>query len=124
MSVRNPATGNGDEMGCLLITECLASTCLPLIEQHGLDSSRSISLPHIANGLVRHVEGLSDIAIAPTLIAFEQHPRTSQRSCIGFAASHKHFQMRSFVFAEVDRSRLFHGVAPVFPQLITNIKLD
>ncbi len=54
----------------------------------------------------------------------EQHPCTHQGACIGFAASHKHFSMCSFVTASVDRSRSFHENFSLFPQLLTTIKLD
>jgi hypothetical protein len=63
-------------------------------------------------------------APAPAGIAFEQHVRSRQGVRIGFASSYKHLHMRSFIFAEVERGRSFHGTSPVFPQLITILKLD
>jgi hypothetical protein len=101
MSIRDLAARDRHEVGCLPICQRLAAAFLPFVREYGFNPSGSISLPYIANSLVRHLEGLGNLAIAPAFIAFEQDSCTGQRSCIGFATSHKHFYMRSFVTAEV-----------------------
>src|SRR2546428_3243467 len=108
MSIRDLATGNGDKMGRLSIRQRLASAFLPFVGQHRFDASRTKPLSNVADRLLREVQRLSYLAIRPAFIAFQQHSRPRERSGVGFAVSHKHLYVASFVFAEVHRSWSSH----------------
>src|SRR5258708_5809739 len=103
MSVRDLATSNGNEMGGLLIGQCLASALLPFVGQHCLDASRAKALSNVADRLLRDIESLGDFGICPACIAFQQHSRSCEGSRIDFSTSHKHLHVVSFIFAEVHR---------------------
>lgn len=124
MPIRNGATGDGDEMGRLLIGQGLPSPGLLLISQYGLNPAFAVPPLDIPKGLVRDREGFSDLGIAPAFVAFEQDPCTGQRSGIGLSSSDKDLDIFSFVSAELDGGYASHVCAPFFTQHITNFKLD
>jgi hypothetical protein len=97
VSIRDVATGHGNEMGRLFIAERLPPSLLPFVGEHRLDASGSKSLSDIADGLLRDIEYFGNFGIGPSFIAFEQDPRSRQGSGIGFPSSYKDLHMVSFV---------------------------
>src|SRR5579871_5821116 len=122
MSIWHLATRNGNQMGRLLIAECLASAGLPFIRQHPFDSSGTISLPNVADRLLGYIKCLADFRIRPVFVTFEEYSRTRQRACIRFSSPHEDLHMASFVVAKVNRSGSNHGSFSCFSLSISQIQ--
>src|SRR5213592_848445 len=99
---------DGDQMGRLSTRQGEAEALLPLVVQHGLQSSFQVHLSHTNGGIAADVQGVANLLVAPAFGCFEQNAGTSEGASIGFARVDKRLERGSLAFGQRDGNGMVH----------------